>query len=117
MFGITMALVALNAGPIELPKDVCEIETRSFVMPVIYDTKRRDTIQQIHLFVSTDQGKTWKLHKSFKPDQEGVQYDAERDGVVWFALQIQCENARLEPSAVNKLEPGQKVFVNTAKKR
>jgi hypothetical protein len=118
MHGFALAFLglALCADPVELPKDVEEIQSRQFAMPLNFDPSRQDTIQRVRLFVSEDQGKTWKHEKDYRASDKQVTFTAGRDGHYWFALQIDFKNGKSEPARIEALAPAMKVYVNTERK-
>jgi hypothetical protein len=118
MYGFMLAFLglALAADPIELPKDVAEIQTRDFAMPLRFNANVLAKIEKVRLFVSEDRGKTWKHEKDYKRTDERVTYTAERDGQYWFALQVEFTDGTSDPAKVEALTPAMKVYVNTARK-
>ncbi len=61
MFFSHVLLVCLASPPVSAPAEanVYTVQHRAFRVPVQVES-RRNEIEQIVLFVSTDQGKTWK---------------------------------------------------------
>jgi hypothetical protein len=116
MHGFAFAFLGLTlaADPIELPKDVHEIQTRQFAMPVGFRPDLDpDKIETIRLFVSEDQGKTWKREKDFKPSDKLTDFTAPHDGLYWFAVQVVLKNGDSEPTKLDDLVPARKVYVNS----
>jgi hypothetical protein len=118
MHGFALAFLGLAfaADPIELPKDVFEMDARELAFPVVCDPERRDKIARIRLYVSEDRGKTWKHHKDCKPTDELLPFTAPRDGLYWFALQVELKDGKSEPADVASLTPAMKIYVNTERK-
>jgi hypothetical protein len=119
MHGFALAFLglALSADLIELPKDVHEIRTRQFAMPLRFDPDRRAKIEKVRLFVSADQGKTWKHKKDYKPrDKQLIFFTAPRDSEFWFALQVVFKEGDSEPAEPDDLAPAMKVYVNSERK-
>jgi hypothetical protein len=94
---------------------VYTIRQRSFRVPVSVET-RRGEVDQITLFVSIDQGKTWREAGVIGPDEDAFRYRAAADGVYWFAVQIQLKNGMKEPADMRMLQPELKVSVELPKK-
>ena len=110
-------LVCLALPPVAAPADpnVYTVQHRTFRVPVQVES-RRNEIEQIVLFVSTDQGKTWKEAGVIGPDEDSFRYQAPADGSYWFAVQIALKNKTKEPAEQGLLEPALKVAVETPKK-
>jgi hypothetical protein len=108
---IAVIALALRTAPVELPRDVVEIQARRFDMPLSVDPDRRDTIKTIRLFVSKDCGKNWEHEKDYKPDDKQVTFEAARDGQYWFALQVEFKDGKREPEKAGDV-PCRKVYVN-----
>jgi tetratricopeptide (TPR) repeat protein len=88
-----------------------EIKSSRFAIPIGINGVRREDIEKIRLFVSEDEGKTWKPEKDYKPGDERALFTAPHDGRYWFAAQIVLKNGDSIPA---KLEgPALKVYVNS----
>jgi hypothetical protein len=94
---------------------VYTVQHRAFRVPVQIES-RRSEIEQILLFVSTDQGKTWQEAGIIGPEEESFRYLAAGDGLYWFAVQIALKNKTKEPADSRLFEPALKVAVQTPKK-
>jgi hypothetical protein len=108
--------LALASDPAELPKDVYEIETRQFAMPLGGKSDDRAKIEKILLFVSEDQGKNWKHKKGYKPSDRQATFTAPRDGQYWFAVQVVLKDGNREPAELDDLAPQMKVYVNSERR-
>ena len=62
------SLALLLAGP--PADDVVPINQQSIKIPIHIDPARRSEMQQLILFVSNDEGKTWNQQSVVGPDQE-----------------------------------------------
>ncbi|HTU21585.1 MAG TPA: hypothetical protein VMG10_26345 [Gemmataceae bacterium] len=118
MHGYVLGLLGLvvAADPIEMAKDVYEIRTRQLAMPIRVATNYRDKVTKMRLFVSEDQGKTWKHKKDYKPSAKQAVFTAPRDGLYWFALQVVLKDGGIEPADLDDLLPVMKVYVNAERK-
>src|SRR5687767_10634296 len=109
------SLASLFGGP--APEgDVYTVPTRDFRIPVQIDPARRAEVRQLHLYVSTDQGKTWKRAVTVRPTDEAFVYTAPRDGVYWFAVQTVDPKGRAEPADPRRAESMLKIHVDTSGK-
>jgi hypothetical protein len=115
MHGLALALLGLtlSADPVEVAHDVEEINTLRFAFPLMVDPDRREKIERIELYVSTDRGCTWKLHSDSKPTAKSVLFNAPRDGLYLFALRVVFVSGKSEPEELGDLVPQQKVYVNS----
>jgi hypothetical protein len=108
--------LALATDPVELQKDVHEIQTRKFAMDLGVPADQRGKINQIRLFVSEDRGKTWKHNRDYKPNAKEAIFTAPDDGLYWFSLQVVYKDGKKEPAELDDLEPARKVYVNTERR-
>ena len=95
-------LLCLAFQPVSPPADanVYTVQHRAFRVPVQIESRRAE-IEQIVLFVSIDQGKTWKEAGAIGPDEDSFRYVAPADGSYWFAVQIALKNKTKEPAEVD----------------
>src|SRR5262249_53961871 len=113
MYPAALVLGLLAAAPEPEP---IELNTRSFEVPVATRPDRRAEVKELLLYVSDDQGKTWRLAERITPDRTGFVFTAPKDGVYWFSVAIIDKQGRQDPADVSKEPPGQKVLVRTAGK-
>lgn len=104
------ALLALTLTAVD--DDVTTLRTRRFALPLMLDPARQAEVARVHLCVSTDQGKNWKQAASVKPDAKELVFTAERDGLYWFAVQVQLQDGKTVPETAD-LKPLSKVLVDT----
>jgi hypothetical protein len=105
------SLALLLAGP--PADDVVPINQQSIKIPIHIDPARRSEIQQLILFVSGDQGKTWNQQSIAGPDQEGFSYVAPVDGVYWFSICVVDKQGKRDPPNIYDVPPSQKVLIDT----
>jgi hypothetical protein len=115
-FALAFLGLALTTNPLELPKDVYEIQRRRFAMPICVNRDGRDKIEKFRLFVSEDQGKTWKHEKDYKLSDNLVLFAAPRDGLYWFAVQKVLKDGDSDPAERDDLVPAMKVYVNSKRR-
>src|SRR6516164_4461490 len=100
----------------ELPSDVEEIHARHFALPLHIDPERKEAIKRIVLYVSEDRGKTWKHSGDYKTTDDEMRFHAPKDGLYWFALQVESSEGKIQPEKTADLSPGMKVYVNAEQK-
>jgi hypothetical protein len=111
-FSFAILALALAADPIEVPSDVHEMPTRQFVVPLRIDPLQRDKLCHVRVFVSKDQGKSWKHEKDCSTADDMIKFTAPNDGLYWFALQVVSKDGTKEPEELDDLVPGMRVYVN-----
>jgi hypothetical protein len=109
------ALACLFGGPAP-DGEVFTVTTREFKIPLQIAPEQLSQVSQLHLYVSADQGRTWKKTATARPSDEAFTYAAPRDGVYWFTVQVVDRQRRAEPA-----EPGRdghvlKIAVDTARR-
>src|SRR4051794_18009725 len=99
MHGFALAFLGLSlaSAPVELPKDVDEVPSREFSIPLQFKNGR-DEIKQVRLFYSEDEGKTWKHHDDYGPKEQLLPFKATKDGMVWFAVQLVLKDGTRAPA-------------------
>lgn len=80
-------------------------------IPVSRDTTGR--LKQVQLYVSTDQGRDWRLAQSTTPDTGFFpSYFAPNDGTYWFAVRAIDFGDRANPAAISQLTPQLKIVLD-----
>lgn len=110
---VVLVLAAPVPGSLAEDEDVTTIRLAKFVMPLSVDPDRRDEIKQIHLYVSTDRGRTWRKAASAKAADKTIAYTAEHDGLHWFAVGVTDQQGKNHPENLEELKPLQKVLIDT----
>jgi hypothetical protein len=118
MYGFALLFLTFCAAAdgAELPKDVIETKSLTFVIPIQVSAEGQKEIKTLRVFVSLDRGKTWKHFKDCKLNEKEFAFTAPRDDLYWFAVQLVRKDGKMEPSAMANLKPIIKVFVNSAQK-
>jgi hypothetical protein len=71
-------------------------------------------IREVKLYISEDQGNTWRPGPTALPGDGGFKYQATHDGSFWFAVQIIDMQGQATPALVARgVQPGVKVVVDT----
>jgi hypothetical protein len=108
----TMALaglLSLTAGA--LPPEIMPMKDRAIQIPIVLN--RPQQVRELMLFVSSDQGKTWKQEAWATPDKQFFPFYAKEDGIYWFQVCIIDQNGRRDPPDLNQLKPGLMVLIDT----
>lgn len=116
-----LLLGVLLAGPLQAqtpPADVIYSKQPAFLIPFQTDPGER-RIQQVELFVSIDQGRTWQSQGNAVPEpgstKGSFRFTAARDGLYWFAVRTIDHQGQHYPATLDALRPGLKVVVDTQK--
>lgn len=93
--------------------DVLYCRQQSFRIPFEIDAKEQGRLKEVQLYVSDDQNRAWKLHKTVAADQRSFPFRAERDGTYCFLVRTIDKDGRAFPANVDQGTPGLKVCVDT----
>jgi hypothetical protein len=106
--------VKLSAdAPKPAADDVSPIPTRTMKLPIDFAPDRRQSVKQISLAASRDEGKTWEVVEAIGPDQDAFTFKAREDGVYWLATVLAFKDGRVEPPELTRATPAQKLLVDT----
>jgi hypothetical protein len=106
--------LAANAWGQDSTDGVAFLKQRVFRIPIEVAAERTESIKELRLFVSTDQGSTWTRVASVAPSQRSFTFRSRADGEYWFGLSYVDEAGRAEPEDMRQQQPGLKVVVDTA---
>jgi hypothetical protein len=109
-----LALLATSQAP---ASDVSYLSEREFQIPITLpnDPAFQAEIDQLFLYVSTDEGKTWRQEAVASPRDKQFPFYARQDGSYWFNVSVQDKMKRSFPPDITKAEPALKVVVDTKK--
>ena len=115
MPGLAICFISIwaVAVPPKLPRDVHEYPSRNFHVPLTLDEGTRAKVERMRLFISEDQGKSWKHYQDCKPTAVKAAYNLPDDGLYWLSTQLVFKDGKCEPSDLADLIPDQKLFINT----
>jgi predicted aspartyl protease len=109
---ISLVVALQTAQPHGTPPEIREVTTRRIAMPYVVALDQRDRVSAIGLYVSVDEGKSWKRASEHKPSDREAIYWAERDGHHWFAVQVEWKDGRKEPAQFDDRSAQVKLYVN-----
>src|SRR5262245_8555614 len=107
----TLALAALMMCAGAPPAEVVPLKEKAIQIPI--ELNRPQVVRELLLFVSTDQGRTWRQEGYATPDKKFFPFFAREDGVYWFQMQIIHQNGTKEPADLNQMKPALAVLVDT----
>lgn len=114
MYDIAIAVGFLCATTVVLDHDVTVTRSRRFHVPVEADAEARKRVDSFRLWISEDNGKSWKRYGEM--DAGGTRFTvvAPKDGHYWLAFQTAFKGGMLLPAKVDSAAVGIKVYVNAA---
>jgi len=86
-------------------------KTKAFSIPVTLDDKKRTNLSRVILYVSADEGRTWKPAAAGGPDAQALAFFAPADGLYWFHVATVDRAGNQEPADLTKAEPAWKLRV------
>lgn len=110
--GIVAPGGTLPAAPAPRAKVVYN-KGRSFRIPFNVEDEDRPRIREVQLYVSEDQGLSWRPAGVTAPDQPSFPFRAGRDAEFWFAVRTRDIKGRLFPGSDATVEPSLRVVVDT----
>ena len=108
----TMALAGLLSMTAALPPEVMPMKDRAIQIPIVLAAQPTQ-LRELLLFVSSDQGRTWKQEAWATPDKQYFPFTAKDDGIYWFQVCAVFQNGRRDPPDLNQLKPGLIVLIDT----
>ena len=75
-----------------------------FSIPFEMDPADRP-IREVRLYVSDDQGRTWRKYSTAVPEDKGFKFRTERDGMFWFTVQTSDVDGKVKPPVVQGARP------------
>lgn len=106
---IVGTLASSEAGAVE------PVVTRQQEFAIPYRMTRDRTAREVRLFVSSDQGKTWRLISRAQPHVRNFRYRAPADGEYWFAIRTLHDGGQHLPA--DPLQAELRVVVDTIEPR
>jgi hypothetical protein len=102
--------LAVTAG--QPAADYFPIKSRTLKLDIEYKPEQRNSIQQVQLVVSRDQGQTWQVADAVTRDKDHFVFNAEADGLYWLNMVIVFQNGKKDPPDVTRVPPAQKLLVD-----
>ena len=121
--GTLLALAALSASyPATAPtappnpasgaeSAVLRVPARQMDIPFRLDEARRAEVRELSLYVSRDEGRSWTLAATARPDEEKFPFKAPKNGLYWFAVRVNHKDGGAEPAELSALQATLRVMV------
>jgi hypothetical protein len=103
----------LPDGDAKLPAEekLWTIDTHQFKLPIAIDEKQQAAIAEVDLYMSVDQGKTWKVAARLAGDQRDFPVNVPHNGVYWFKLHVIYKDRPAPKPDIEAWKPDLKVHV------
>jgi Neuraminidase (sialidase) len=88
---------------------------RDLDIPIRYDPEQKDSIKELHLYVSDDKGVTWTKYESVGNDASIFSFKAPHDGVFSMAMVIVSKDGTTTPEDLEKLFPAYHIRITSTK--
>ncbi len=97
------------------PTDYQVMKTRNIRVDLNFEDDLRSKIASIELLVSRDQGQTWIVAETTKPEQGFIAYVASEDGMIWVTNVTVFKDRTREPQDPSVIDPTQiqKLLIDT----
>jgi hypothetical protein len=110
---LTAACLVLGSGA--GADDTVYLNQLAIKIPFDIKPADRQQISELHLYRSTDEGKTWNQEAILKPDQDGYKFTAPKDGLYWFTVDVVDLKGIHNPKDMAQAKPAQKIVIDTLK--
>ena len=96
------------------PDDVWYMNCRRFQIPINLKAQSKD-VKDLVLYMSSDEGKTWEIHSTTKPDAKGFEFSSNHDGMFYFNVAAIDHAGKMNPPDPYRVPASQKIYIDTAK--
>jgi hypothetical protein len=93
--------------------EVFHLKTPNFSIPIRVKPEDRPAIRELRLYCSTDEGQTWQVVASARPDEAAFTFVAPKDGIYWFTVAVISPQGQQDPVDVKRAPVGQRTVVDT----
>jgi hypothetical protein len=92
--------------------EVLVVHSRTVRVPVHVASDQRAAVQRLHLYASTDKGKTWEQVSTISADRDSFVFQAPGLGLYWFVVQVVRRDGKTDPSDLGEtVRPRLKVLI------
>lgn len=112
-------LILINAlaahGFQKTPGNLIYHPSLGFQIPFEIDPADKPFLKSIELYVSSDQGRSWRLSTATTPSSKSFKFRAVSDGEYWFAVRTLDVEGRYNPGDDKPIMPDWRVVVDSKK--
>src|SRR5581483_6192251 len=83
-------------GSAQVSPEIVYTKNTAFWIP-FEPVSGQNSLRQVQLHYSIDQGRSWRQFGSVRPEQRGFDFRADRDGIYWFTVRTVDTDGRLFP--------------------
>jgi len=109
---VGLTRVARSDGNVDQPDHILVTRHRQFTIPLLFDRDRHQESDQVKVFVSRDESKTWKFIGATSPVSPRIRFTAPKDGSYWFGAQTITKDRGSFPEDLKSLRPSFKMIVD-----
>lgn len=114
-FACILGALFFGTVPALAQDDAEHLAEREWKIPITLTEPIRKEAQSLMLYVSADQGKTWRKQATAKPTDEFFEYNAPADGTYWFSVSFVNKAGQSVPPRDADLQPQLRIVVDTKK--
>ena len=89
------------------------VRKNRFPIPFSIDPADQPRVREVQLYLSDDQGRSWRIYKVAGPREHDFPFQADRDGSYWFIIRTLSTDGRLEPANLDNRGPDLRVVIDT----
>jgi hypothetical protein len=94
-------------------QDVSYVRRSRFPIPFSIDPADVPRVREVQLYLSDDQGRSWRIYRVAGPGERDFPFQADRDGHYWFIIRTLSTDGRLEPASLDHRGPDLRVVIDT----
>jgi hypothetical protein len=111
---LALLLLATGAAPGDpAGPEVVHLNSRNIEIPIQIKPGQRESLKQLMLCYSADQGATWLQGPWASPDQKSFTFYAPTDGLYWFSIIVKDKQGNQEPASPKLAPPRLRILVDT----
>ncbi len=112
----TLTLLGTMSLPTQVPEDVVVWQKPTVQLPIEYARDKKDTIRELLLFASTDQGQQWQQAGVAVPGRDSFfKFTPPADGLYWVNMVTVDKSGNRTPSDLRTAKPALKILIDTKK--
>lgn len=113
---LTWTLLGTMSLPTQVPEDVVVWQKPTVQLPIEYARDKKDTIRELLLFSSTDQGQQWQQVGVALPGRDSFfKFTPPADGLYWVNMVTVDKSGNRTPADLRTAKPALKILIDTKK--
>lgn len=94
-------------------QDISYVRKSRFNIPFTLKDSEIPLTREVQLYLSDDQGRSWRIHKVASPRDGAFPFQTDRDGPYWFLIRTLSTDGQFQPPSLDGLGPDLRVVVDT----